>query len=86
MYDEISIVLNFPSSILLALRETPENFETEAKMALAAKLFEMKKLSSGQAAILAGTDRVHFLLNLHKYGVSALDASEEEFAAEVKNA
>ncbi len=86
MYGEISIVLNFPSSILLALRETPERFKTEAKMVLAAKLFEMKKLTSGQAAMLAGTDRVNFLLNLHKYGVSALDASEEEFAAEVENA
>jgi predicted HTH domain antitoxin len=55
-------------------------------MALASKLFEMKRLTSGQAATLAGVDRVRFLLDLHKYGVPALDATEEEFKAEVENA
>ncbi len=55
-------------------------------MAMAAKLFEMKRLTSGQAATLAGVDRVRFLMDLRKYGVAALDATEEEFKAEVGNA
>ncbi len=82
----VSIQINLPRSILTTLRETPERFKEEAQMAMAAKLFEMKRLTSGQAATLAGVDRVRFLMDLYKYGVPALDATEEEFKAEVENA
>jgi predicted HTH domain antitoxin len=39
-------------------------FEREAKMAMAVKLFELGKLSSGMAANLVGMQRVEFLLSL----------------------
>ena len=55
-------------------------------MAMAAKLFEMGRLSSGMAAMLAKIDRVAFLLNLHHYGVSMIDLDEEELASAMKNA
>jgi len=41
-------------------------------MAMAVKLFEMKRLSSGMAATLAGLNRVNFLLNLHLRKLEAL--------------
>lgn len=49
---------------------------------MAIKLFEMKRLSSGQAATLVGTDRVSFLLNLHRYEVAMIDLSEEELLSD----
>jgi len=84
--ESVSVSIQFPRSLLMTLRETREQFEAEAKMALAAKLFEIKRLTSGQAASLAGIDRVRFLLDLHKYQVAAIDVTEEEFKAEVENA
>ena len=60
------------------LRETREQFEQEAKMAMAVKLFKMKRISSGTAAQLVGIDRVAFLLNLHRYGVNMIDLTEAE--------
>jgi len=45
---------------------------------MAVKLFEMKRISSGVAAQLAGIDRVSFLLNLHRYGVPMIDLTEAE--------
>ena len=42
-------------------------------MAMAVKLFEMKRLSSGMAAKLVGMDRVPFLLSLSDYGVPMID-------------
>lgn len=68
------------------LHETREQFEQEAKIAMAVKLFEMKRLSSGMAASLAGMDRVCFLLNLHRFGVAMIDLEQEELATDLQNA
>jgi predicted HTH domain antitoxin len=81
-----SIQIDYPTALPDALHTTPEAFVAEAKMAMAVKLFEMRRLSSGQAAQLAGISRVAFLLNLHRFGVAMIDLSEEELRADVENA
>jgi predicted HTH domain antitoxin len=68
------------------LRQSREEFEAEARWALAVKLFEMRRASSGAAAELAGVDRVTFLLELNRYGVAAIDLSEEELQSDLRNA
>jgi predicted HTH domain antitoxin len=68
------------------LAETRQEFEREAKMAMAVKLFEMKRLSSGQAAQLAGMERVAFLLRLKEFGVSAMNLEAEELLTDIRNA
>lgn len=55
-------------------------------MAMPVKLFEMKRLSSGIAAKLAGMDRVTFLLSLHRYGIPMIDLEEDELLADQENA
>jgi predicted HTH domain antitoxin len=75
-----------PDDLLLALGNTQEQFEMEAKLALAAKLFELGRLSSGKAASLAGMDRVTFLLSLHRLGVAAIDLDEREMDDEIRYA
>jgi predicted HTH domain antitoxin len=78
--------IDYPDTLLDALQATRGQFEKEAKMAMAAKLFEMKRLSSGMAASLVGMDRVSFLLNLHIYGVAMIDLEEEELLSDMENA
>ena len=58
----LQLKIEYPDAIPDLLQETREQFEHEAKMAMAVKLFEMKRLSSGMAASLAGMDRVSFYL------------------------
>ena len=82
----MQLMVNFPDTLPDLLQETKEQFEFEAKMALAVKLFEMKRISSGMAASLVGIPRTHFLLALHKYGVPMIDLDEEELLSDVKNA
>ena len=69
-----------------SLHESAENFEREAKMAMAVKLYEMKRLSSGMAAALAGVDRVAFLLQLHRYNVPLLDTEPSELLSDIAHA
>jgi len=53
-------------------------------MALAMKLFEMGRLTSGQAAQLAGVSRVAFLFNCPQWNVPAVNWDAAELAAEFK--
>lgn len=78
--------VEYPDNLPDALQESPEQFEREARLAMAVKLFEMHRVSSGIAARLAGMDRVAFLLELHKYGVPMIDMDEEQFEEELRNA
>ncbi|MGB5062430.1 MAG: UPF0175 family protein [Candidatus Competibacter sp.] len=68
------------------LHQTPVEFEQQAKMAMAVKLYEMKKLSSGMAAELAGMDRIGFLLRLPDYGVPVIDLDEDELRSDIDHA
>ncbi|MFE1743823.1 UPF0175 family protein [Coleofasciculus sp. H7-2] len=82
----LQLTINYPETLPDALQQTQEQFEQEAKMAMAVKLFEMKRISSGMAATLVGTDRVSFLLNLHRYRVAMIDLTEEELLSDLENA
>jgi predicted HTH domain antitoxin len=84
MLNQINI--QYQPSLLDAIQKSRAEFEQEAKLAMAVKLFEMKKLSSGMAAQLIGMDRVTFLLNLHHFGVAMISLEEDELLADIENA
>lgn len=82
----MNIVVEVPPNLSDALQSSPQAFSREAKLAMAAKLYEMKRLSSGMAAALAGVGRVEFLLELHRFGVPVIDLTQEELEADIANA
>ncbi len=82
----LEIKIKYPDSLPDAIHLTRTEFEKEAKMAMAVKLFEMHRLSSGMAASLVGMDRVSFLLNLHRYKVPMIDLEEEDLASDMESA
>lgn len=76
------IRIEYPKTIPAALNLSEADFEAEARMALAVKLFELGHLTSGQAAELAGIPRASFLLNCHRYGASSVEWDRDEIVAE----
>jgi predicted HTH domain antitoxin len=82
----LSLTVEYPEKLPDALQLTRQDFEREAKMAMAVKLYELKRLSSGVAAALAGMNRVTFLLSLHRLGTCMIDLDDEELASDVENA
>ena len=82
----LHLTIPYPETFPDALGHTREQFEQEAKWAMAVKLFELKRLSSGMAAAIVGVDRVTFLLKLGDYGVPLINLTEEELLSDLANA
>jgi predicted HTH domain antitoxin len=80
------ITITFPDESLASLAPTAEEASAELRMLAAVKLFELKKASSGVAALLAGVSRVEFLQRLGDYGVATFQQTEEELLDEIGNA
>ena len=81
----MELVVPIPQALPDAMQSTPEEFAREARMAMAAKLYELKRLPSGMAAQLAGVSRVEFLLELHRFGVAVIDLTADEILADAAN-
>ena len=82
----LQLQINYPETLPDAVGKTREQFEQEAKWAMAVKLYEMKRLSSGMAAALLGVERVTFILKLNDYGVPLIDLGAEELLSDIENA
>ena len=61
--------IEYGDDVLLGVALSPEDFQSKAKFLLAAKLYELGKLTSGQAASLCGKGRYDFLMGLPRAGV-----------------
>jgi predicted HTH domain antitoxin len=75
--------IEYGDDVLLSAAMSKEDFDAEAKLLLAAKLYELGKLTSGQAARLCGRGRVDFLLSLPRVGVSIVNLRSEDADVEV---
>jgi predicted HTH domain antitoxin len=78
-----TLQISYDDSVLLETSLPAEDFEREAKLLLAAKLFEMGRMSSGMAAELCGMSRVAFLMSLPRVGVSLSNLRPEDALDEI---
>ncbi|MDH4453068.1 MAG: UPF0175 family protein [Verrucomicrobiota bacterium] len=81
-----SLTIDYPERLPDELNLSRQQFESEARLALAAKWYEMGRLSSAQAAQMAGMDRVRFLFALERLGVSFINVDADELKLEFAHA
>ena len=79
-----TLKIPYPDDLPQALGETPEEFERQLKFLVAAKLYELGRISSGRAAELAGMERVEFLNHLGRHRISVFNYPLEELEREIR--
>lgn len=75
---ENTLTIPYPNTLLLSLKEERDEFEQEARLLLAVKLYEMGRVSTGMAARLAGMQRVAFMFALERFGLSPIGVDPDE--------
>lgn len=69
MNNHTTITIDFPADILLALNENENELKKDIKISLAIRLYQLKKLTIGKAAQIAGLPRFDFETVLSENGV-----------------
>lgn len=82
----MQMMLDVPDALPDSMQLTLNDFAAEARMAMAAKLFELGRISSGQAAELCGVTRAAFLLTLPQWGVAQIRYPASELVTDLTNA
>lgn len=80
------LTILYPEELLLSLKKSPEEFEAEARLLLAVKLYELGQISTGMAARLTGMDRIAFMFELGRFGLSPIGVDPDELAEDLANA
>jgi len=79
-------VIPYPDGLAQILKLSDREFANELRLLAAAKLYELGRFTAGQAARLAGLERIDFLSQLARMGVPAINLREEEVDAEIEAA
>ena len=73
--------IELPEILLLHARDR-EAVKSRSRFLLALKYFELREMSSGQAAGMCGLSRIAFLLEAGRMGVPVAELDAEELARE----
>ena len=76
--------IEYADAFLLSAGMPSLEFEREARFAMAGKLFELGRLTSGRAAQLCGMERVEFLLSLPRIGISSVNLTQDDADDEIR--
>jgi len=78
-----TLTINYGDDFLAGLGLSPEQFQKEIRFLAAAKLYEMGRITSGQAAQFCDMDRVEFLLSLPRIGMTVSNMRPDDAETEL---
>ena len=76
--------IHYDDDVLLQTGLRREEFEREAPILLAGKLYELGCLSSGSAAKLCGMERIDFLMALPRIGVAISNLRADDVGDDIR--
>ncbi|MFZ5912284.1 MAG: UPF0175 family protein [Chloroflexota bacterium] len=82
--DTVQVSIELPRNLFSALRQDPEGFVHEMRLAAAVKWYEQKKVSQSKAAEIAGLSRAEFVTALNQFGVTPFQYGADEIVSEIK--
>lgn len=71
--------------LMLTSGRTAEELERELRVLLAIKLFELKRVSVGRAAEIAGLGKIAFMDELARAGVPVIDFGHDQLDQELRD-
>ncbi len=75
--------LDFPDEVFPTLRQTPQEFACELRLAAAAHWYGRGEISQEQAAMIAGLNRVQFLDALARRGIPVFVVDMDDLQEEL---
>ncbi|MFN0062077.1 MAG: UPF0175 family protein [Myxococcaceae bacterium] len=78
----VRLTIDVPEGALSSLHKDPQGFTRELRLAAAVKWYELRLLSQGRAAEVAGLSRAEFLDALGRFGVTPFQYSADEVVEE----
>ena len=79
----MNLAFDIDSRVLASVRQDPEEFVRELRVAAAVKWYELERISQGRAAEIAGISRAEFIDALGRYGVTPFQQTADEILADL---
>jgi predicted HTH domain antitoxin len=80
----VRMTIEMPDGALSAVGKAPEAFARELRLVAAVKWYELRVVSQGRAAEIAGVSRAAFVAALGRLGVSPFQVDLDEVLEEVR--
>ena len=80
-----TLSLPYPDDLLITSGKSPKALEAELAFLLAAKLFELRRLSLGKAAALCNMPKLQFMYELGQLQIPVINLEDDQIADELRD-
>ncbi len=80
-----TLSLSYPDDLLITSGKSPQALEAELAFLLAVKLFELRRLSLGKAAVFCRMKKLQFMYELGQLQIPVINLDDDQIADELRD-